>query len=84
MVNSCRSAGRAVRRDGGEGSTIISNQQQEKADMQELEHSAGIGDLKRLVGQRSREDNARMPDRVESRWTPAGAIATLLGALLFA
>ncbi|MCI0150804.1 hypothetical protein KNO81_33595 [Paraburkholderia sediminicola] len=52
--------------------------------MQELEHSAGIGDLKRLVGQRSREDNARMPDRVESRWTPAGAIATLLGALLFA
>ena len=52
--------------------------------MQEQEYSAGIGDLKNLAGQRSREGNAQKPDRVVSRWTPARAIASLLGALLFA
>ncbi|MGF6604795.1 hypothetical protein P3T23_009551 [Paraburkholderia sp. GAS448] len=52
--------------------------------MQEQEYSAGIGDLKSLVGQRSREGDAQVADRVAFQWTPLRAIAGLSGALLLA
>lgn len=52
--------------------------------MRKPECSAGIGDLKNLVAQRLREQNARVSDRAALRWTPVRAVVSLLGALLFA
>jgi hypothetical protein len=51
--------------------------------MSEREYSAGIGDVKRLMGQRSGRPVEPGSRRTRRQWTPLTAIAALIASVLF-
>ncbi|KVU96877.1 hypothetical protein WK75_07845 [Burkholderia ubonensis] len=51
--------------------------------MREQEYTAGIGDAKRVVRQRSPSRRAVDERRIVLRWTPITALAALVAAALF-
>ncbi|RQR45354.1 hypothetical protein DIE19_35575 [Burkholderia sp. Bp9126] len=52
--------------------------------MSEGNYSAGIGDVKRLMGQRSRRPVEPGSRKIRLHWTPLTAIAVLIASILFA
>lgn len=51
--------------------------------MSEREYTAGIGDAKRVVRQRSTSRGDVEPRRIELRWTPFTALAAIVASVLF-
>jgi hypothetical protein len=51
--------------------------------MSEREHSAGIGDVERVMRQRSGRPVEPGSHRTRRRWTPLTAIAALIASVLF-
>ncbi|WP_143134677.1 hypothetical protein [Burkholderia ubonensis] len=51
--------------------------------MSEREYSAGIGDVKRLMGQRSGSPVGQRSRKPRLQWTPLTAIAALIASVLF-